>query len=143
MEVNEGVNHPKKHSTMVVLFSGPDKLLWQMRQYSCSSHFGRGWLRAVLKDFIQSCKLAKKKIISEIIDFISAFYPLPTQSPPKRWNCTSPTLLTRCASNSFPPSPCPSVFGRLLCLKYSLVAVLGNNVLCFCCFLLLGLLAQK
>ncbi len=60
MDVNKGVNHSKKHSTMVGLIAGLAAWLLKIIQYPHGGRFGRGWMRAISKNIVSLCKLAEK-----------------------------------------------------------------------------------
>ena len=73
-------------------------------------------LRTLLMDFIELCKLAKKKIITTLIDCILFFDLLPTRSP-RNWSDRAP--LTSPSGRAFFPTPLPPrlhIFSWWLCV---------------------------
>ncbi len=106
----------------------------------CCTHWGKG--RPGIRwrphcTFAEGCVLIACGALRRCHHLFLA--PFPTQLPPKQWYRTSPVLLTSHTSYSFPPPPCPSVFGLLLYLKHSLwrppKATTYYIFVVFCCWI--------
>ncbi len=67
--------HQKRTPQWWCHLPGPAAWLLQVSQYPCINLFVMGWPRTPSKGFIEYSKLAQKKIISELINFISVFIP--------------------------------------------------------------------
>ncbi len=60
MDVDKGVNYPKKNTNMVELFAGPASWLWYLLPPPHGNLLAVGWLRALTKGFTKLCISAER-----------------------------------------------------------------------------------
>jgi hypothetical protein len=104
---------------MVELFAGSSGMaianqLTPRPPRACAEGADRGQCCRVLYN---CANRPRKKLVSELIDLILVFLPLPTQLPPKGWNHASPTFPPQSNLLVFLSSITPMCFWLVIAFK--------------------------